>query len=431
MTDPATLAGPEAGGEETEAAARALAAIAAGRPVIVVDDDDRENEGDLILAAERASAEAIAFVLRHTSGILCVSMLGERLDELRLPPMVFRNTESLGTAFTISVDHRPTTTTGVSASDRAATIAALIDPAVNPDDFGRPGHVFPLRYREGGVLIRPGHTEAAVDLARMAGMYPAGVLCEVQNPDGSMARMPELQRLAAEHDLPILSIAELVAERRRREGLLALISQARMPTAYGTFTAHAFESRLDGEHHIALTMGDVQTGEPVLCRVHSECLTGDIFGSMRCDCGPQLQLALERIAAEGRGIVVYLKGHEGRGVGLTHKLRAYELQDNGHDTVDAQTELGLPVDSRDYGTGAEILNALGVSRLRLMTNNPSKYSGLASYGVEIVERIPLLTTPNEENITYLRTKQNRLGHLLGVEADAPLEPGAAENVSGA
>jgi 3,4-dihydroxy 2-butanone 4-phosphate synthase/GTP cyclohydrolase II len=392
---------------------KAVAAIGRGEIVIVVDDENRENEGDLIMAAEYATPEAIAFFLRHTSGVICVPMTGERLDELQLPLMVSNNTESQRTAFTVTVDYRHGTTTGISAADRAATVQALIDPATRPDDLARPGHILPLRYREGGVLKRAGHTEAAVDLARMAGLYPAGVLCEIVNDDKSdMARLPELESFADEHGLLLISIADLVRYRRQQEKLVRRIAEARIPTQFGDFTCYAYESLLDGEHHVAFVRGAVQGEENVLVRVHSECLTGDVFGSLRCDCGPQLDAALKRIADEGMGVVVYLRGHEGRGIGIANKLRAYMLQEQGRDTVDANVELGLHVDRREYGIGSQILVDLGITTMRYMTNNPAKYGGLAGFGLEIVERVPLETVPNPENIGYLRTKRERMGHLL-------------------
>jgi 3,4-dihydroxy 2-butanone 4-phosphate synthase/GTP cyclohydrolase II len=391
----------------------AVAAFAAGEIVVVVDDASRENEGDLVIAAEAATADKIAFFLNHTSGVICMPMMGDRLDELDLPPMVLDNTESNRTAFTVSVDGRHGTTTGISAADRAATIATLIDPATRPTDLARPGHVFPLRCREGGVLNRAGHTEATVDLARLAGMYPAGVLCEVVSEDkASMARLPELERLAQTHGLPLISIADLIRFRRQREKLVKRIADARMPTEWGDFTCYVYESLLDGEQHVAMVRGAVQGEDNVLVRVHSECLTGDALGSMRCDCGVQLQMAMQRIATEGMGVVVYLRGHEGRGIGMAHKLRAYTLQDQGRDTVDANLDLGFPVDTRKYGTGAQILVDLGITTMRLLTNNPAKYGGLDGYGLEIVERVPLESVPNPENIRYLRTKQQRMGHLL-------------------
>jgi 3,4-dihydroxy 2-butanone 4-phosphate synthase / GTP cyclohydrolase II len=391
----------------------AIAAIAAGKVVVVVDDASRENEGDLIVAAEFATAETIAFFLNHTSGVICMPMVGARLDELELPPMVVDNTESNRTAFTVSVDYRHGTTTGISAADRATTIAALVDPATRPCDLARPGHVFPLRARQGGVLNRAGHTEATVDLARLAGLYPAGVLCEVVSEDKqSMARLPELERFAAEHRLPLISIADLIRYRRQRERLVKRVAEARMPTEWGEFSCYVYESLIDGEQHVAMVKGAVQGEDDVLVRVHSECLTGDALGSLRCDCGVQLQMALERIAVDGMGVVVYLRGHEGRGIGMAHKLRAYTLQDQGRDTVDANLDLGLPVDTRKYGTGAQILVDLGITTMRLLTNNPAKFEGLDGYGLEIVERVPLQSVPNPENIRYLRTKASRMGHLL-------------------
>ncbi|MGH9127655.1 MAG: bifunctional 3,4-dihydroxy-2-butanone-4-phosphate synthase/GTP cyclohydrolase II [Acidimicrobiales bacterium] len=393
----------------------AVAAIGRGEMVVVVDDEDRENEGDLVMGAESATPEAIAFFLAHTSGVICVPMLADRLDDLSLPPMVPNNTESQRTAFTVSVDYRPGTTTGISAGDRAATIRALIDPGTRPGDLSRPGHIFPLRYQAGGVLRRAGHTEATVDLVRAAGKYPAGVLCEVTNADKTgMARLPELEVFAKDHGLVLISIADLVRHRRRHDKLVRRIPEAsaRIPTEYGDFTCVVYESVLDGEQHLALVRGEVEGKPNVLVRVHSECLTGDVFGSLRCDCGTQLRAGLARIAAEGCGVVVYLRGHEGRGVGLAHKLRAYNLQERGRDTVDANTELGLPVDSRQYGIGAQILVDLGVTTMRVLTNNPAKYGGLEGFGLDIVERVALPPTVNAENLAYLRAKRDRMGHDL-------------------
>ncbi len=391
----------------------AIEAIGRGEMVVVVDDEDRENEGDLVMAAQFATPEAIAFFLAHTSGVICVPLMPERIDELELPLMVTENTESQRTAFTVTVDYRPATTTGISAGDRSATIRALIDPGTKPGDLARPGHIFPLRYRTGGVLKRAGHTEATVDLARMAGCDPAGVLCEIVTEDKrAMARLPELERFAADHGLAIITIADLVRYRRRNEKLVQRISSARIPTKFGDFTGHAYQSLLDGEHHFALVRGEVGGADDVLVRVHSECLTGDVFGSLRCDCGLQLEAAMEQIAAEGAGVIVYLRGHEGRGIGLAHKLAAYSLQEKGRDTVDANIELGLPVDSREYGIGAQILVDLGITTMRLLTNNPAKRGGLAGFGLEIVERVPLQTAENPENLAYLRTKRERMGHLL-------------------
>lgn len=390
----------------------AVAAIGRGEIVVVVDDEDRENEGDLIMAAEYATPEAIAFFVRHTSGLICVPMTGDRLDELDVPLMVKDNTEVQRTAFTYSVDFRHGTSTGISAADRAATIQALIDPSTRPADLARPGHIFPLRYRPGGTLKRAGHTEAAVDLARMAGLYPAGVLCEVVNDDGSMARVPDLVGFCQEHDLLLISIADLIRYRRQNEKLVKRVAEARIPTEWGDFTCYAYESLLDGETHLALVRGAVQGEDDVLVRVHSECLTGDVFGSLRCDCGIQLDQALKKIADDGLGVLVYLRGHEGRGIGIGHKLRAYSLQEDGRDTVEANLELGLPVDSREYGIGAQILVDLGITTMRLMTNNPAKYGGLEGFGLTVTERVPVVSQPNPENIAYLRTKRERMGHLL-------------------
>lgn len=393
----------------------AVAAIARGELVVVVDDADRENEGDLIMAADKITPEAMGFMVRHTSGVICMPLVGERCDELQLPLMVSNNTEQHRTAFTVSVDARIGTTTGISAADRATTVRTLIDPQTRPEDLARPGHIFPLRYREGGVLKRAGHTEAAVDLARLAGLNPAGVLAEVVNDDGTMARFPELEVFAEEHGLLMISIADLVRHRRRREKLVKRVAEARIPTKYGDFTAYVFGSILDDVEHIAFVRGEVAGKQNVLVRVHSECLTGDVFGSLRCDCGVQLDTALAQVAAAGEGIVVYLRGHEGRGIGLGHKMRAYRLQEEGRDTVEANEDLGLPIDSREYGIGAQILVDLGVTTMRLMTNNPAKYGGLDGFGLEIVDRVPLATVPTAENIAYLRAKQQKMGHLLDIE----------------
>ncbi len=391
----------------------AIEAIAHGEMVIVVDDEDRENEGDLIMAADAVTPEKIAFFIAHTSGLICVPLTPERVEQLDLPLMVTNNTEVQRTAFTVSVDYRHGTTTGISASDRAATIKALADPHVLATDLNRPGHIFPLRYRPGGVLKRAGHTEAAIDLARAADMSPAGVLCEIVSEDKqSMARLPELEWFASEHGLHLISIADLIRYRRRKDKLVKRIAEARVPTEYGEFNVVAYESVLDGEHHVALVKGDVEGKQNTLVRVHSECLTGDVFGSVRCDCGPQLRGAMSAINEHGSGVIVYLRGHEGRGIGLAHKLRAYSLQEEGFDTVDANLELGLPADSREYGIGAQILVDLGVTTMRLMTNNPTKYGGLEGFGLDIVERVSIQSAPTPENIEYLRTKRERMGHLL-------------------
>jgi len=392
----------------------AIQAFSEGKFIIVVDDEKRENEGDLVLAAEKATPETLAFMIRYTTGIICMSMLGSRLDSLCIPQMVAHNTDKKQTAFTVSVDYRFGITTGVSAFDRTATILSLINSKTKPEDLCRPGHIFPLRYCEGGVLKRAGHTEAAVDLAVMANMYPAGIISELINDDGTMMRLPDLERFASQHSLPLISIADIVRHRRQKEILVKCVSEARIPTKLGTFTAYVYESKLDHIEHIALVKGEIKGKENVLVRVHSECLTGDVFGSCRCDCGPQLSAAMERIAEEGCGVIVYLRGHEGRGVGLGHKLRAYQLQDNGRDTVEANLELGFPADHREYGIGAQILSDLGLTSIRLMTNNPSKYSGLSGYDLTIVERIPISIPANKENWRYLNTKREKLGHLIEV-----------------
>ena len=389
----------------------AIEEIRAGRMVIVVDDEDRENEGDIVVAAEKVTEDHISFMVRYCSGIICVPMEGQRLEELNLPLMISQNSESMGTAFTVSVDARAGTTTGISAADRAATVHALLDPGTKPWDLARPGHVFPLRYVEGGVLRRAGHTEASVDLARLAGLYPAGVLCEVVNEDGTMARLPDLERFAEEHGLKIVSIADLIAFRRHREKLVHRQTEARIPTAFGSFRAVAYESH-DGRTHVALVKGEPAGKDNVLVRVHSECFTGDVLGSIRCDCGIQLNEAMRKIEEEGEGIVVYIRGHEGRGIGLRHKLEAYALQDGGLDTVEANLELGFGADTRDYGVGAQILVDLGVSTMRLLTNNPTKRAGLEGYGLEIVERVAIQSEPNPENLKYLQTKREKLGHIL-------------------
>ncbi len=415
---------------------RAIADIAAGKGVVVVDDADRENEGDLIFAAEMATPDLVSFMVRYTSGYICVPMTEADCDRLDLPPAYPVNQDKRGTAYTVSVDAREGVSTGISAIDRARTMRLLSDAHAHATDFTRPGHVVPLRSKEGGVLRRPGHTEAAVDLARLAGLRPAGVLCEIvsQQNDGDMARLDELRAFADEHGLALVSIADLIAHRRRFEKQVEAVAEARIPTRHGEFRAFGYRSTFDGVEHVALVRGEIGDGDRVLVRVHSECLTGDVFGSTRCDCGTQLDAALEAVAAEGRGVVLYVRGHEGRGVGLMHKLQAYQLQDAGADTVDANLKLGLPADARDYGTGAQILVDLGIRTMRLLTNNPGKRAGLEGYGLEIVERVPLKTTPTPDNIAYLRTKQDRLGHILDLpgaldeptEASADPMPGTAQ-----
>ncbi|WP_344173140.1 bifunctional 3,4-dihydroxy-2-butanone-4-phosphate synthase/GTP cyclohydrolase II [Pilimelia columellifera] len=391
---------------------RAVAEIAAGRAVIVVDDEDRENEGDLIFAAEKATPELLAFTVRHTSGYICAPLTEDEADRLDLPPMHHTNQDRRGTAYAVSVDAREGVSTGISAADRAHTIRLLADPATSAADLARPGHVVPLRAKVGGVLRRPGHTEAAIDLATLAGLRPAAALCELVNDDGTMMRLPDLRRFAAEHDLALISIADLIAHRRRSEKQVERVVEARIPTGHGVFRAVGYRAAFDPSEHIALVCGDIGAGQDVLVRVHSECLTGDVFGSLRCDCGPQLDAALAAVAAEGRGVVLYVRGHEGRGIGLLHKLQAYQLQDLGRDTVEANLELGLPADARDYGTGAQILFDLGVRSMRLLTNNPAKRAGLEGYGLTIVGRAALPVRAHPENVRYLRTKRDRMGHLL-------------------
>ncbi len=390
----------------------ALEDIERGKVLIVVDDEKRENEGDLVMPADMVTPEAVNFMVTHARGLLCMPVIGERLDELNMPLMkASSNTAKHGTAFTISVDYGVGTTTGISAHDRAATIKAMIDPKSRPEDFARPGHLFPLRYQEGGVLVRAGHTEAIVDLARLAGLYPAGVVCEIMNPDGTMSRMPELEKFAEKHDLKIISIAQIIAHRRRNEKLIRKVAEARLPTTRSEFQIIAYKSAVDPGEHLALVKGTWEPDEPVLVRIHSECLTGDVFGSLRCDCGDQMQLALDIIAREGRGILLYMR-QEGRGIGLHNKIMAYSLQDNGMDTIEANESLGFDADLRHYGIGAQILCDLGVKRIRLLTNNPRKVVGLCGYGLEIVERMPIELKANGENREYLRTKRSRMGHIL-------------------
>jgi len=391
----------------------AVAAIARGEIVVVVDDEDRENEGDLIMAAEHATPEKIAFFLHHTSGYICAPMTSERARQLDLPHMVTQNTESMRTAFLVTIDYRHGTTTGISAFDRSATILSVVDPSTRPGDLNRPGHIAPLEARDGGVLKRAGHTEAAVDLARMAGCYPAGVLCEiVDSKKMDMARVPELKEFCVEHGLLLISIADLVRYRRQHEKLVKRVSEARIPTKWGEFTCFVYESLLDGEQHVAMVAGSVSGERDVLVRVHSECLTGDVFGSLRCDCGVQIEQAMSRIAEAGQGVVVYLRGHEGRGIGIGHKIRAYGLQDEGMDTIEANEALGLPIDSREYGIGAQILNDLGVTTMQLIANTPSKFGGLEGFGLEITGRVGIPAEPNEHNERYLRTKKDQMGHLI-------------------
>jgi 3,4-dihydroxy 2-butanone 4-phosphate synthase / GTP cyclohydrolase II len=393
--------------------ARAVADIAAGRPVVVVDDADRENEGDIIFAASKATPELLTFMIRYTSGVICVPMPGEMLDRLQLPLMTSQNSERMRTAYTISVDARDGVTTGISAADRAKTIRTLVDSATEPYEIVRPGHVFPLRYSPGGVLRRRGHTEAAVDLARLAGLTPAGVLAEIVNDDGTMARLPDLRKFADEHGLALISIEQLISYRRQHERVVRRVVETRLPNQFGEWRAIGYLNSVDGTEHLALVLGDLTApGPDVLVRMHSECLTGDVFGSHRCDCGTQLGAAMAAIAAQGRGVVLYLRGHEGRGIGLLSKLRAYQLQDGGVDTVDANTELGLPVDAREYSTGAQMLTDLGVQSLRLLTNNPAKVTGLGGFGLEITGRVALPSELTPHNVRYLTAKRDRLGHQI-------------------
>lgn len=386
--------------------------IRQGKMVVVVDDKCRENEGDLIMAAEAVTPQSINFMAKFGGGLICMPVIKERLQELNIGMMVTENTDTHKTAFTVSVDALGTST-GISAQDRATTIKKLIDPTASTHDFTRPGHVFPLEYKKGGVLIRAGHTEAAVDLARMAGFYPAGVICEIMNDDGTMARVPELKDYVKKHDLKLITIADLITYRRKHEKMVERVSEVMLPTRFGTFKAIGYRDKINQEEHIALVMGEITPEEPVLARVHSECLTGDVFGSQRCDCGEQLQLALRRIANEGKGILLYMR-QEGRGIGLLNKLKAYHLQDNGLDTVEANEALGFPADLRDYGIGAEILADLGAKSLRLMTNNPKKISGLYGFGLRVAERIPIEIDTNKNNAFYLSTKKMKLGHMLNV-----------------
>ncbi|MDY0811317.1 bifunctional 3,4-dihydroxy-2-butanone-4-phosphate synthase/GTP cyclohydrolase II [Kitasatospora purpeofusca] len=411
-------AGSPAGEFVLDPVERAVADIALGRAVIVVDDEDRENEGDIVFAASTATPELMAFTVRYSSGVICAPMTGAELDRLKLPPMTQVNEDRKGTAYAVSVDAREGVDTGISAADRARTVRLLASPGTEPGDLARPGHVFPLRAVEGGVLVRPGHTEAAVDLARLAGLPPAGAIAEVVNDDGTMARLPELVAFAREHNLAIISIEDLIAYRRRTELHVDRAAVTALPTAYGEFTAVGYRGTLDGVEHIALVAGGLAEdgrlpdGEDVLVRVHSECLTGDVLGSLRCDCGPQLQASMRRIAEAGRGVLLYLRGHEGRGIGLAHKLRAYELQERGRDTVDANLDLGLPADARDYSIGAHMLGDLGVRSLTLLTNNPDKLTALTEHGLKVKGREPVEIPAGEHNARYLRTKRDRMGHDL-------------------
>ena len=393
--------------------AEAIKDIKAGRFVIIVDDEGRENEGDLALAAEKVTPEAINFMAKHGRGLICLPVIGKRLNELGIPLMVGENTSKFSTAFSVSVDAKHRVSTGISAADRAQTIKAIIEPATKADDLARPGHIFPLRAREGGVLVRAGHTEAIVDLAKLAGLYPAGVICEIMSEDGSMARLPQLEVMAEGFGIKIVTVADLIAYRRRHEKLVHRVAETRLPTRYGEFTAIAYKSDIDPDEHLALVMGNISTEEPVLVRVHSECLTGDVFGSLRCDCGEQVALAMQSIAKESRGVLLYMR-QEGRGIGFHNKMRAYALQDKGLDTVEANLSLGFPSDLRDYGIGAQILADLGLHEIRLLTNNPKKVIGLEGYGLKVIETLPIIATPNPYNRGYLETKQKKLGHLLEI-----------------
>ncbi len=395
---------------------QAIEEIKAGKFVVIVDDEDRENEGDLAIAAEKVTPAAINFMTLHGRGLICMPVNGRRLDELNIPLMVNENTSKFSTAFTVSIEGKHRVSTGISAADRAETVRAVIDPATRPEDIVRPGHMFPLRAKEGGVLARAGHTEAIVDLARLAGLYPAGVICEILNKDGSMARMPQLQTMAEKLEINIVTIADLIAYRYRHEKLVHRIAEAKLPTPYGEFTIIAFKSDTDPDEHLALTMGDIVTDEPALVRVHSQCLTGEVFGSLRCDCGEQISMAIKSIAEEGRGVLLYMR-QEGRGIGIHNKIRAYALQDQGMDTVEANLSLGFEPDLRDYGIGAQILAQLGLHNIRLMTNNPKKVIGLESYGLKVVEIVPIIACPNPYNSQYLETKQKKLGHILKIVKD--------------
>ncbi|MBM3166384.1 MAG: bifunctional 3,4-dihydroxy-2-butanone-4-phosphate synthase/GTP cyclohydrolase II [Chloroflexi bacterium] len=392
----------------------AIADISAGKFIIIVDDENRENEGDIAIAAEKVTPEAINFMSKYARGLICMPIIGQRLDELRIPPMVQVNTSKFSTAFTVSIEAKHRTSSGISAPDRAATVRTVLDSSTKPEDIAYPGHMFPLRAREGGVLVRAGHTEAIVDLAKLAGLYPAGVICEIMNDDGTMARLPELEVMGDRFGIKIVSIADLIAYRHIKEKLVERVAEAKLPTRYGDFAAIAYRSKVDADEHVALIRGEISGMEPVLVRVHSECLTGDVFGSLRCDCGDQIGLAMEHIADEGRGVFLYMR-QEGRGIGFHNKLRAYALQDQGLDTVEANIALGFEPDLRDYGIGAQILADLGLHKIKLLTNNPKKVIGLESYGLEIVETIPVRVSPTPYNLEYLKTKQQKLGHMLGMD----------------
>jgi 3,4-dihydroxy 2-butanone 4-phosphate synthase/GTP cyclohydrolase II len=394
----------------------AIEDIRAGKFIIIVDDESRENEGDLAIAAEKITPEAINFMAKHGRGLICLPITGQRLDELEIPPMVTNNTSRYSTAFTISIEAKDKVTTGISAFDRAQTIKTVLDPNTGPSDLARPGHIFPIRVKEGGVLVRAGHSEAIVDLARLVGLYPAGVICEIMDEDGTMARLPQLEAIASKFELKIITIVDLITYRLRHEKLVQRLTEAKLPTKYGEFTAMAYKSSVDAAEHVALVKGDISGGEPVLVRVHSECLTGDVFASLRCDCGAQIEMALQSIAKEDRGVFLYMR-QEGRGIGFHNKLRAYALQDQGMDTVEANIALGFAPDLRDYGVGAQILADLGLHNIRLLTNNPKKVIGLESYGIKIVETVPLIAPATPYNIHYLETKQKKLGHILGIKED--------------
>ncbi len=391
---------------------QALEAVRSGRIVIIIDDEDRENEGDLMVAAERITPDIVNFMTKHGRGLICLPLTRDRIEELQLPQMVSENTARFQTAFTVSVDAREGVTTGISAYDRARTVLAAIDPKTRPEDLARPGHIFPLQAKEGGVLARAGQTEASVDLARIAGMIPAAVICEIMNEDGTMSRLPQLEEFSREFDIPILTVADLIRYRMKHETLVRKACEADLPTKYGHFRIADFEDIIHGDHHVALVCGNLDADQPVLVRVHSQCLTGDTFGSARCDCGDQLHKAMEMIGREGRGVILYIMNHEGRGIGLTSKIKAYAIQDQGADTVEANCRLGFKPDQRDYGIGAQILVALGIKKIRLLTNNPRKFIGLSGYGLEIVDRIPLEIEPGEENVHYLKTKKEKMGHIL-------------------